>query len=261
MRKAVLMLLLVVCGPQAFAHEAWMSLFDGNDLSKWVPKFKGYDVGVNHRNTFRVEGGLLKVAYDNWPDFKGEFGHLFYDEVFSHSILRAEYRFVGKQPNSGPAWAYRNNGLMLHGQSPQSMSLDQEFPASIEVQLLGGTGSADRTTANVCSPGTNYVMGGKSGQAGKLITQHCVNSTSATFHGDQWVTVEIEVRGDELVRHSVNGEVVFEYSQTQLDERDADAQKLLSQGQAIAVTQGYISIQAESHPTEFRKIELLPLAH
>jgi hypothetical protein len=104
-------------------------------------------------------------------------------------------------------------------------------------------------------------MGGKSGQAGKLITQHCVNSTSATFHGDQWVTVEIEVRGDELVRHSVNGEVVFEYSQTQLDERDADAQKLLSQGQTIAVTQGYISIQAESHPTEFRKIELLPLAH
>ena len=135
------------------------------------------------------------------------------------------------------------------------MTLDQEFPASIEVQLLGGNGVDERATANVCSPGTNYVRGGE------LVTQHCIDSSSATYHGDQWVTLEVEVRGDELIRHSVNGEVVFEYSMTQLDERDADAQNLIRQGFPLAVSQGYISLQAESHPTEFRRIELLPLPH
>ncbi|MBQ15168.1 MAG: DUF1080 domain-containing protein [Gammaproteobacteria bacterium] len=232
----------------------WISLFNGRNLENWVPKFTGHELGVNYRDTFKVEDGVIIVSYANWPDFNGEFGHLFYDSVFSHYRLRVEYRFVGEQVNNGPGWAYRNNGIMLHGQAPESMTLEQEFPASIEVQLLGGNGSDPRATANVCSPGTNYVMNGG------LITQHCVNSSSATYHGDQWVTVEVEVRGDELLRHSVNGEVVFEYSATQLDERDPDAQRLIGQGQAIAVQEGTISIQAESHPTEFRKIELLRLA-
>ena len=54
---------------------------------------------------------------------------------------------------------------------------------------------------------------------GKLVTPHCNNSTSKTFHGDQWVTVEVEVHGNKLIRHRVNGEKVFEYEQPQLDER------------------------------------------
>jgi len=253
MKRVVLSLLLATIIPSSIAQnntEQWLSLFNGEDLTNWVPKFTGYELGVNHRDTFRVEAGVLKVSYDNWPDFDGEFGHLIYDEVFSHYILRAEYRFVGDQVSNGPGWAFRNNGLMLHGQSPESMALNQEFPASIEVQLLGGDGSAERTTGNVCSPGTNYV------RDGQLITQHCINSTSETFHGDQWVSIEVEVHGDELVRHSVNGEVVFEYFGTQLDDRDPDAQALLSAGHGINLSEGYISLQAESHPTEFRKIEL-----
>lgn len=232
----------------------WISLFNGSDLSNWIPKFTGHELGVNYRDTFHVEDGVFKVSYDNWPDFDGEFGHIFYDESFSHYRLLVEYRFAGDQVNNGPAWAYRNNGVMLHGQAPESMTLDQEFPASIEVQLLGGNGTDERATANVCSPGTHYLNNGE------LITQHCVNSSSATYHGDQWVTLEIEVRGDEMIRHTVNGEIVFEYSKTQLDESDPDAQNLIRQGYPIAVSEGYISLQAESHPTEFRKIELLPLA-
>jgi len=235
--------------------DEWIQLFNGEDLSNWIPKFTGYELGVNYRDTFRAEDGVFKVSYDNWPDFSGEFGHIFYDESFSHYRLIVEYRFVGDQVNDGPAWAFRNNGVMLHGQSPQSMTLDQEFPASIEVQLLGGNGTDERATANVCSPGTHYV------NAGELITQHCVNSSSATFHGDQWVTLEVEVRGDELIRHTVNGDMVFEYSKTQLDEDDPDAQNLIGQGQPITVRGGYISLQAESHPTEFRRIDLLPLPH
>jgi len=232
-----------------------MHLFNGKDLSNWIPKFTGYELGVNYRDTFQAEDGVFKVSYDNWPDFDGEFGHIFYDESFSHYRLLVEYRFVGDQVNNGPGWAFRNNGVMLHGQSPESMTLDQEFPASIEVQLLGGNGTDERATANVCSPGTHYV------KEGELITQHCINSSSATYHGDQWVTLEVEVRGDELIRHTVNGEMVFEYSMTQLDESDPDAQNLIGQGQPVAVSGGYISLQAESHPTEFRRIDLLPLAH
>lgn len=256
MKKLLAILALTGFSVPVFSQsdsDEWISLFNGRDLSNWIPKFTGYELGANHLDTFLVEDGMLKVSYDNWSDFDGEFGHLFYDQVFSHYLLRVEYRFSGEQVNNGPGWAYRNNGLMLHSQAPQSMALDQEFPISIEVQLLGGNGSDARPTANVCSPGTNYVMDGK------LITQHCINSSSETFHGDQWVTLEVEVRGDELFRHSINGDVVFEYSHSQLDERDPDAQNLISQGHAIAVSEGYITIQAESHPTEFRKIELLPL--
>lgn len=257
MRKLFAAIALALLSSAATAQndsDGWRSLFNGSDLSNWIPKFTGYPLGVNYRDTFRVEDGVFKVSYDNWPDFDGEFGHIFYNESFSHYRLLVEYRFAGGQVNNGPAWAFRNNGVMLHGQSPESMTLDQEFPASIEVQLLGGNGTDERATANVCSPGTHYVNNGE------LVTQHCVNSSSATYHGDQWVTLEIEVRGDELIRHTVNGEVVFEYSKTQLDEGDADAQNLIRQGYPIAVSEGYISLQAESHPTEFRKIELLPLA-
>lgn len=254
----LLALLLMMLPTAAYTQddsEQWISLFNGSDLSNWIPKFTGHELGVNYRDTFRVEDGILKVSYDNWQDFDGEFGHIFYDESFSHYKLLVEYRFAGAQVRNGPDWAFRNNGVMLHGQSPQSMTLDQEFPASIEVQLLGGNGVDERATANVCSPGTHYV------RDGELVTQHCINSSSDTFHGDQWVTLEVEVRGDELIRHTVNGEVVFEYSRTQLDESDPDAQNLISQGQPIAVSEGYISLQAESHPTQFRRVELLPLAH
>ncbi|MBL4580645.1 MAG: DUF1080 domain-containing protein [Gammaproteobacteria bacterium] len=235
--------------------EQWISLFNGEDLSSWIPKFTGHELGVNYRDTFRVENNVLKVSYDNWPDFDGQFGHLFYDQSFSHYRLLVEYRFIGDQLSNGPSWAFRNNGVMLHGQSPQSMTLDQAFPASIEVQLLGGNGTDERATANVCSPGTHYVSDDE------LVTQHCINSSSATYHGDQWVTLEVEVRGDEVIRHTVNGEMVFEYSKTQLDEGDPDAQNLIKQGQPIALSEGYISLQAESHPTEFRRIDILPLTH
>ncbi len=248
--------LILFAASQSFAQdsdESWIQLFNGEDLSNWIPKFTGYQLGVNHLDTFRVEDGLFTVSYDKWNDFNGEFGHISYDQFFSHYLLRVEYRFAGDQVTNGPGWAYRNNGIMIHGQDPRSMTLDQEFPASVEVQLLGGNGSEPRATANVCTPGTNYVHNGE------LITQHCVNSISATYHGDQWVTVEVEVRGDELIRHTVNGDVVFEYTETQLDERDPDAQRLLANGSPLKVEGGYISLQAESHPTQFRKIELLPL--
>jgi hypothetical protein len=251
----VLLLVFAACsqGPKEQSQEEWISLFNGRDLAGWTPKFAGYEAGVNYKDTFRVEDGILKVGYENYEAFNGEFGHLFYNQSFSHYRLRIEYRFTGEQTPGGPSWGFRNSGAMLHGQIPESMTVDQRFPVSIEVQFLGGGGQDERPTANLCTPGTHVEM------AGELVTQHCTNSGSATFHGDQWVTVEVEVRGDEMIRHFVNGEQVLEYQKPQLDSGDAEAQKLIEAGAEMKLSEGTISVQAESHPLEFRRIELLPL--
>jgi hypothetical protein len=196
-----------------------------------------------------VEDGVLKVSYDQYDTFGNKFGHLFYKEVFSNYLLRVEYRFVGDQAPGGPGWAVRNSGVMIHGQSADSVEIDQDFPVSIEVQLLGGAGSGNRPTANVCTPGTHIVMDGQ------LITRHCTNSTSQTYHGDQWVTVEIEVRGNKLIKHMIDGKPVLTYSEPQLDDRDIYGSKLLK-GQPRMLDRGTISLQSESHPVEFRKVEL-----
>mgnify|MGYP002626276682 CR=1 FL=1 len=168
-------------------------------------------------------------------------------------MLRAEYRVVGEQAAGAQRWAARNNGIMIHGQSPETMRLDQAFPVSAEVQLLGGNGTDPSPTGSLCTPGTHVVLGGK------LDQRHCINSNSATFAGDQWVTVEVEVHGSGQVRHKINGEVVLEYRQIQYDPGDADAKKLMGDGEKL-ISSGTISIQAESHPFEFRKIELRRLA-
>jgi hypothetical protein len=249
---------LILAGPlpaaEPDAPEAgrWIRLFNGKDLVGWTPKIRGYEAGENFGDTFRVEDGVLKVSYEKYPSFDGRFGHLFTRQKYANYRLRIEYRFVGDQCPGGPAWAVRNSGAMIHGQSPESMRKDQDFPVSLEVQLLGGNGKDERSTANVCTPGTHIVMDGK------LITQHCTNSRSQTYHGDQWVTVEVEVHGNGRITHRVNGETVLEYEKPQLDEGDADARKLIKDGDTM-LREGTISLQSESHPVEFRTVEILPL--
>jgi hypothetical protein len=231
----------------------WFPLFNGKDLTGWTPKIRGYAAGENFGDTFRVEKGVLKVSYDRYGGrFNERFGHLFYQHPFSRYRLRVEYRFVGEQLPDGPGWALRNSGLMLHGQTPESMEKDQDFPVSIEVQLLGGSGSGKRTTANLCTPGTHVVM------AGELIKRHCTDSTSETYHGDRWVAVEIEVRGGQLINHFVEEQLVLSYMEPQLDDTDRYGKKLAAQ-QPRLLTGGTISLQSESHPVEFRKVELMIL--
>lgn len=235
------------------AQEDWQPLFNGKDLSNWEIKFTGFPLGENYRNTFRVEDGVLRVAYDEWPDFDGEFGHLYTKESYSHYRLRVEYRFAGEQVTNGPGWAYRNNGVMLHSQSAASMLLDQDFPASIEAQMLGGNGSDARPNGNVCTPGTHIEI------AGELIKRHCTNSESATFHGDQWVMMEIEVLGAQSVRHWLNGEEVFAYGGIQLDPESVEARPLIAAGAALELSAGHIALQAETAPIEFRRVDILLL--
>lgn len=227
--------------PASQNEEKWIQLFNGKNLDGWTPKFTGYDAGVNLRETFQVKDGLLKVVYDNWEKFDGEFGHLFFKTPYSHYRLRAEYRFVGEQVAGGPGWAIRNNGFMIHGQSPEVMKKDQKFPDSIEVQLLGGLGNEERGTLSICTPGTHVTIDGK------LTKKHVIRGKPHTFHGDDWVTVEIEVLGNDSIKHMVDGDVVIHYTKPQLDD-------------GTMLSSGTISIQAETAPCEFRKIELLDLS-
>ena len=235
----------------------WIALFNGQNLDGWIPKIRYHPIGENFGNTFRVEDGLLKVGYDPqaYPEFKETFGHLFFEKPYTHYRLRAEYRFVGDQVKGGPGWAFRNSGLMLHGESPETMEVDQDFPASIEVQLLGGDGENKRSTGNICTPGTHMVI------EGKLTKQHCVNSSSETYHGDQWVQIEVEVRGHESLKCVMEGVTIFTLTHPVLDPSDPHSSKLIdANGGEARLSGGSISIQSESHPVEFRRIELQPLS-
>ncbi len=232
----------------AASEGEWIQLFNGENLDGWTPKIRYEKLGEDKRDTFRVADGMIQVRYENYDSFKSPdtgkeyFGHLFYETPYSHYRLRLEYRFVGEQCKDGPGWAHRNSGAMLHGQPAETMDVDQDFPNSIEGQLLGGFGDGkERTTINLCTPGTDVIMDGK------LRKAHCTNSKSKTYHGEQWVTVEFEVRGSELIRHiDSDGSVVLEYTAPQLDD-------------GTLLEAGTISLQSESHPCDFRKVELMVL--
>ena len=208
---------MIASAPRASIASApksdWIQMFNGRDLSNWDIKFTKHPLGVNYNDTFRVEDGMLKVRYDKWTGFNGEFGHIFYKQPVSYDLVAAEYRFNGVQvTGAGPglAWALRNNGIMAHGQSAESMGLNQDFPISLEVQLLGGLGRGPRTTANLCTPGTNVHFGDT------LVTRHCINSRSQTYEGDQWVRVEFLALGDSVMKHIANGDTVMTYRKPQM---------------------------------------------
>ncbi|MCU0705230.1 MAG: DUF1080 domain-containing protein [Fimbriiglobus sp.] len=248
---------LLLLAPAVFAadppkadKDGWEPLFDGKTLDGWTPKLKGHELGDNYADTFSVKDGVIRVDYSKYDKWNTRYGHLFYKEKFGHYRLRIEYRFVGEQVKGGEGWALRNSGVMIHCQDPKTMTKDQSFPVSIEVQFLGGNGKDPRPTCNLCTPGTNVVL------KEKLHTPHCTNSTSKTIHGDEWVTAEVEVNGGGTVKHFVNGELVIEYEKPQLDPKDADAKKLIKDEKKLILEEGWISLQSESHPIEFRKVEI-----
>ena len=235
------------------SKEAWESMFNGKDLTGWTPKIRYAASGDNVKNTFRVVDGKLAVSYDQYDKFNEQFGHLFYNKKFSYYHIKLKYRFLGDQAKDGPGWAYRNSGIMIHGQSPESMGKDQDFPISIEVQLLGGNGKDKRPTCNLCTPGTNVEMNGK------LFKPHCINSTSETYHGDQWVTAEVIVLGDSIVQHFANNKMVLSYQKPQIGGGNVSGQDIIYGSEGQLLTEGSISLQSESHPVEFKSIEILNL--
>jgi hypothetical protein len=235
------------------ADDGWHSLFNGRDLSGWTIKIAKRPLGENYNDTFRVEDGILKVSYDKWQKFDRHFGHLYSNQPYSNYLLRLEYRITGTAPADAPHWAKLNSGVMVHSQSPLSMALDQEFPASMEFQFLAVGATAGKQTGNVCTPATNLEM------KGKLVEDHIIDSSSKLFPVDEWISVEVEVRGHQHVVHRVNGVEVLRYQHPQLDPRDEAAQRLLAAGAPLQLSFGHIALQAESQPIWFRNIKIKQL--
>jgi len=232
----------------------WVDLFNGKDINNWTIKISKHEIGENFAHTFRVEDSLLKVRYDEYQQFDQQYGHIFYNKPYSYYLLRVVYRFVGEQANGGEDWAWRNSGIMLHGQDPKTMLKDQDFPISLEAQLLGGNGKEDRSTGNLCTPGTEVIY------KDALYTPHCLNSSSATYAGDQWVTAEVLVLGDSLIRHIINGDTVMAYTKPTINGGSVSNYdpKVKKDGQAL--TSGFFSLQSESHPVDFKKVAIIDLS-
>jgi hypothetical protein len=250
-------LLILSRGPMLIAAEnaakpdQWISLFNGKDLSGWTVKVAQHPLGDNFADTFRVEDGVIKVAYDKYGLFNQQFAHLYSNLPYSHYVLRLEYRFTGKPMADSPPWAKYNSGVMIHSQSPLTMTVNQEWPASMEVQFLCAGTSAGRQTGNACTPGTNLVFNGQ------FTTKHIIEAHDSTLSpADEWVAVEVEVHGHDEVIHRINGVEVLRYQHPQLDPKEESAQRLLALGAPLHLSSGHIALQSESQPVWFRNIRI-----
>ncbi|MEZ5354837.1 MAG: DUF1080 domain-containing protein [Bryobacteraceae bacterium] len=241
---------LSLAAATAADREQWEPIFNGKNLDGWVVKLAHHELGDNFGDTFRVENGILRVSYDRYPEFGSRFGHLFYTKKLSHFKLRMEYRFYGQQMQGGPSYAKLNSGVMFHSQAPETILKEQNWPISVEAQYLAG----GRTTMNVCTPGTEIFRNGE------MVKAHCTNSTSKIYKDDEWVSVELEVLGADHVRHRAGGDLVLEYERPMIGGGVAAGFDPKYKRDGMVLTEGYIGLQSESQPVEFRRVELLNLS-
>ena len=247
--------------------EEWVSLFNGKDLNGWNIKIANHSLNDNFNNTFQVQDSMIRVVYDEYEDFDDKYGHMYYKTPYSYYKLRFDYRFLEEQTSGGENWNVRNSGVMIHSQSAKSNALEQHFPVSLEIQLLGGLNKGVRTTANLCTPGTAVYFNGK------LDYTHCITSESKTYNGDQWVHIEAIILGNESILHIVENDTVLKYARPEIDSSflskdykgiDWDNfgvtnKKIWLNKAGKPIGEGYIALQAESHPIDFKNIELLDL--
>jgi hypothetical protein len=251
--KVVVIVFIMTCSCTQKKDIEWISIFNGKDLKGWSPKFTGQEYGENYLNTFQVKDGKLIACYDAYDNFDNNFGHIFFLEKLSRYRLRLEYRFVGEAVPGSPSWAYKNSGIKIHTPHPSQLPLDQTLLVAVEAQILGGDGKTERFTGNVCTAGTHIKMNDS------LITEHCTNSSYPALNDTTWVKMEIEVHGSEKIIHKINGQIVLKYSEPQYDDTDEFARELMEKGHPRIISEGYIALQAEGHPVEFRNIELMKL--
>ena len=253
--STLLFLLIGICLSCTKAKSSsgeWVDLFNGKNLEGWTPKITGYPLGENYGNTFRVENGLLTVSYDKYYRFDNRFGHLFYEKPFEDYHLKIEYRFIGEQAEGGALWALRNSGVMIHAQDPATMREQQDFPISLEAQFLGGLGDGARPTGNLCTPGTHVTM------SGVLEETHCINAKAKTYNGDDWVTIEI-ISKDGVISHVLEGETVIEYANPVIGGGVVNNFDPEVKIDGKALNGGYIALQSESHPIQFRSVQIKQL--
>ena len=248
------LLFLFGCGllSSQITDDGWETMFNGNDLSGWTTKVYHYEVGDNYADTFRAEDEMIKVRYDKYEgDFNNRFSHLYYDNPFSDFHFKVQYRFVGELYEGAPEYTILNSGVMFHSQDPQTMLKEQDWPISVEIQFLAGVEEGvDRPTGNMCSPGTDVVY------EGKIDPRHCIKSTSDTYYGNQWVTAELMVYHDSLVKHIINGKTVLEYTKPQIGGGVANGYDPKMKEDGKLLKEGFIALQSEGQPIDFKNIEI-----
>jgi hypothetical protein len=252
--------ILIACAnnekhPVAENQKDWITLFNGKDINDWFVKIHHHETGVNFGNTFRAEDGLLKVRYDQYDQFNEQYGHLYYKKPFSHFHLKFQYRFVGEWRKDAPSYTILNSGVMYHSQDPRTMPKEQDWPISIEMQLLGGLDDGKpRTTGNMCSPGTHIEY------EGKLDTRHCINSTSKTYRGEEWINAELIVLGDSLITHIINGDTVMRYAKPSIGGEVVNRFDPEQKKDGKPLKEGFIAFQSEGQPIDFKNIVLQDLS-
>jgi hypothetical protein len=259
MRFKKLLLLMIVlhlqgCENQPRTDDKWVKLFNEKDLTGWTAKINHYDVGVNFDSTFAVKDGMIQIRYNNYGDFDNRFGHLFYKTPFSKYHLKFDYRFTGKLQPGAPDYTNLNSGVMFHSQDPKTILKDQDWPISVEMQLLAGLGDGNpRTTGNMCSPGTDIFF------RNSIYDGHCLNSISQTFDAGEWVKGELIVLGDSLITHVINGDTVLQYSKPTIGGGVVNGYDTAIFRPGKPLTSGYIGLQSEGQPIDFRNIYLKEL--
>lgn len=253
---SMLVLLGLFCSQCTAIHadedqEEWQMLFNGRDIDDWIVKIHHHEVGDNYANTFRVNDGLLQVNYDEYDEFNNRFGHLYYKEPFSSYHLVVEYRFTDQWLEDAPDYTYKNSGIMFHSQDPNTILKEQDWPISVEFQLLAGLGDGNpRPTGNMCSPGTDVVYNGE------VDPRHCIESSSKTYNGNQWVRAELIVLADSLVTHMINGDTVLQYTKPQIGGGVVNGYDPALKQDGKLLKEGYIALQSEGQSIDFRKVEI-----
>ncbi|MDN3668491.1 DUF1080 domain-containing protein [Echinicola jeungdonensis] len=236
------------------ANKKWISLFNGKNLEGWVPKIHHHELGDNYAKTFRVVNDKIQVNYEGYEGFEERYGHLFYKQPFSSFHLKWEYRFTEEWLEDAPSYTYRNSGVMFHSQSPESIFKEQDWPISVEFQMLAEVEEGvERPTGNMCSPGTEVFYNGE------MDPRHCINSSSPTYKWNAWVKADLIVYEDSLVTHLINGDTVLQYTKPQIGGGVVNGYDPKVKKDGKPLRQGYIGLQSEGQGVEFRKIEILDL--
>ncbi len=254
MRRSFLItgaLLALLASRETMAQEKWQPIFDGRTLDGWTPKVTGHPSGDNFADTFSVRDGAIRVSYERYGPFNYQFGHLFYKVPFKAFRLRLKYRILAEAAKDAPPWGRSNSGVMFASQSPQSMALDQWYPASVEFQILGRNENDPKPTGSVCTPGTNVTIKGE-----KLKT-HCATSSGPIVPNGTWVDLELDVLPDGQVAHIINGVEVLRYDHVELNLLDLTSEPLIGAQKGNRTPMGgYIALQSEGHSIEFKDIAL-----
>ncbi|AYB35579.1 DUF1080 domain-containing protein [Chryseolinea soli] len=231
--------------------DEWRNLFNGSDISNWIVKINHHPVGDNYGETFRVEEGMIKVRYDHYKKFDGQFGHLYYKSPFSKFHLSLEYQFIGQVRDDAPANTALNSGVMFHAQDPRTMNVDQGWPICVEMQFLAELEDGQpRPTGNMCSPGTEILFNGKRYES------HCLDSSSPSYKPGTWVKADLIVLGDSLITHLINGDTVLQYSKPTIGGGSVEEYNTSEWQPGKALKSGFIALQSEGQPINFRNIKI-----